>query len=260
MTASCSSVREHLGAYVDGELRPGDRSLVAAHLADCGDCQSALQSIRDLGDLLRARSAAAPEPGDLAGLAAGVISRARAEESQSWRSLLQRGMEDWHWALIGAGSLAAAVVSVLIAAAICAFGPRPARDDSLAALLNNLQTPAGTLLMIATPVGRDQVPMLMQFDNGEPAVAYSAPAVLPAGFAGPSGNDLAVALAQAVVGKDGRMSDLRTMSQRDRMQTEALLQEIQRLRAVPMASWSGRRVNIQKLGFFTNTQVTGKAL
>ena len=73
--------------------------------------------------------------------------------------------------------------------------------------------------------------------------------------------DLALALSKAVIGKDGRMSDIRSMSKSDREQTEALWQEIQRLRsAPPAASWSGRRVNVQKLGFFTNTNVTANAM
>lgn len=260
MTASCARLHKHLGAYLDGELKPTDRLFVSRHLVNCEGCRDTLQGLRDVGEVLRAHLPATPEPTDLSGLAAGVVSRARAEESQSWRLMVQRGFEDWHWALIGAGSLGAAVVSVLVVAAICVFGPRSEREDSLAALLNNLQTPAGTLLMIATPIGRDQVPMLMQFDSGAPAAEYAMPAMLPEGFSGPSGSDLALALAQAVVGPDGRMSDLRSMSQSDRKQTEALLLEIRRLHAVPLASWSGRRVSIQKLGFFTKTQVTAKAL
>lgn len=259
MSASCARVHKHLGAYLDGELKPADRLFVSRHLVNCEACRDALQALRNLGDLLRAHLPAAVEAADLSGLAAGVVSRARAEESQSWRSLLHRGVEDWHWALIGAGSFGAAVVSVFIVAAICVFGPRAEREDSLAALLNNLQAPSGRLLMIATPIGRDQVPMLMEFVSGMPAGDEVLPA-LPEGFSGPSGSDLALALAQAVVRPDGRLSDFRSMSQSDRTQTEALLLEIRRLRAVPLASWSGRRVSIQKLGFFTKTQVTGKAL
>lgn len=260
MSTFCESVREQLGAYVDGELDPADRAIVSSHLDMCARCSDAVEAIREIGDRLRQHEPVLPEPRPLASLAASTIGRVRAEESQSWRMLLRRGVEDWHWALVGGGAFSAAVVSVLVAAAICAFGPRPEREDSLAALLNNLQATNGTLFMIATPIGPDQVPILMQVDNGEASVIDGVSATLPIGFSVPSGDDLALALSDAVVGKDGRMSDPRLMSQSARQQTDALWLEIQRLRTQPAASWSGRQVKVQKLGFVTNTSVSAKAL
>jgi hypothetical protein len=261
MTTTCGEIRDQLSAYVDGELEAADRHVVSNHLASCAECHDAADAFREIGDLLRRPPASRlPLASELNGLAAGVIIRARAEESQSWHALATRACEDWHWPLAGAGALAAAVFSLVVVWAICSFSPQPAREDSLAALLNNLQAPAGRLLIIATPIGRDQVPVLMQFDAGEGDADIPVLASLPDGFGGPSGNDLALALSEAVVGRDGRLSDLRTMSTIDRKKTEALLDDIQRLRAVPFASWSGRRVNIQKLEFVTNTNVVGKDL
>src|SRR5205823_5721074 len=96
----------------------------------------------------------------------------------------------------------------------------------LAALLTNLGTPAGTLVMIATPVvGRDQHPVIMQYDSGEPHEGGAALAMLPEGFSGPSGDALVLALSEAVVQADGRMRDLRSMSLLDRQRTETLLDQ-----------------------------------
>jgi hypothetical protein len=69
--------------------------------------------------------------------------------------------------------------------------------------------------MMAVRIGRDQVPMLMQFDNGDDASGGGGgPMTLPDGFSGPSEGDLVLALSAAVVSADGRMSDLRLMSRR----------------------------------------------
>jgi anti-sigma factor RsiW len=259
MTIGCVRVRESLGAYVDGELGAADRMVVAQHLSACPACADEQQDIRAVGEALRTGTLALPYGVNLQGLASGVISRTRAEDAQSWRALLGRASQDWHWALVGAGSLVAAVASILLVAAICGLGPRPDREDSLAAMLNNLRTPAGTLLIMAAPAWPDQAPMLLQFDNGE-AGGSAEPAAVPAGFSSPSGSDLALALSLAVVGPDGRMSDLQSMSQLRRQHAEALLDDIQKLRMSPPVAWSGRPVSILKLGFVTNTNVSGKAL
>jgi hypothetical protein len=260
MTTACSGIRDFLGAYVDGELGFADRMIVSQHLAACPACADEHQGMRYVGDALREGIATLPDYSvRLHGLASGIISRTRAEDAQSWRAVLGRASEDWHWAFVGAGSLVAAVVSILLVSAICGLGPRPDREDSLAAMLTNLQRPVGTLWIFAAPAGPGQAPMLLQFDNGEVG-GNSEPAAVPAGFSSPSGNDLALALSQAVVGPDGRLSELRSMSEPRRQQAEALLDDIQKLRVTRPVSWSGRPVGILKLGFVTNTNVSAKAL
>ena len=259
MMTPCARIREHLSAYVDGELERADRLVVSQHLTVCASCEEVQQAIRYIGEGLRAGARPASQDLNLQGLAAGIISRTSAEESQSWRAWFTRAVEDWHWALAGAGSLVMAAASILLVAAICGLGPGPIREDSLAAMLNNLHTPAGTLLIIATPAGPDQVPLLLQFDNGE-AGNTSEPAELPAGFSSPSGSALALELLQALEGPDGRMYELSSMSRPLREHAEALMDDIQRVRTAPQVSWSGRRISIQKMGFVTNTSVSGKAL
>ena len=263
MTSACAHVRRDLGAFVDGELTGAKRLGVSQHLSTCGECADAHRTMQILGEVLRGSVRFGAPRVDLTGLADGVISRVRAEQAQSWRAMFDRAVEDWHWALVGAGSVAAACVSLLFVSVICWLGPKAEAEDSLAAMLNNLGTPAGTLLIMATPVGSDQNPMLMQFDSGEAGAPAGEAAVVPAGFAGPSRDDLVIALSEAMVNSDGRMRDLGSMSRLDRRRAEGFLHELEleRRRSVPLAaSWSGRRVSIQKLGLVTNTSVTGKAL
>lgn len=262
MTSACSRLREHLSAYVDGELDAADRHEVSEHVATCTGCSQVLLDLRSLGDLVRSRQAPASEPALFAGLAGGVISRTRAEEAQSWPALLRRATGDWHWAVTGLGALSAALISIVIVAAVCDVNPRRESDDSLAALLNNLQRPGGTLFILASPVGPDQAPLLMQF-NGRRGTATTPVADFqppPAGFSGPTGSDLALALSEALVRPDGHVGDLRSMSQHDRRQTEAILGEIHRLRGAPLSAWSGQRVSVHRIVFVTNAHVSGKAL
>jgi hypothetical protein len=255
----CVRVRHDLDAFVDGELGGAHRLLVADHLASCAECAQEEHAIRSLGDRLRSALPAATAP-QLAGLAGGVTSRVRAEQAQSWPATLQRGLEDWHWVLVGAGSLASGCLSVAFLSALLWFGGSPPRDDSLEALLNNLVTPAGTLIMLASPVGSNRDSMVMQFDPTAMGPESGGPVVVPNGFSGPSELDLVRALADTMVTHDGRMSDLRAMSQPERKRAEALLDEIQRVRDVAPTPWSGSQVSVRQLGLVTNIVCTGKAL
>jgi Putative zinc-finger len=259
MTTGCTGIQDRLNAYLDGELDGAGRLLVSQHLEACARCGEVLAELRAVGDLLRARASRELPRVDFAGLAPGVISRTRAEDLQSWRTVLRRATGDWHWALVAGGSVCAALVSLLVVSAVCDVSPRRERADSLAALLNSLRTPAGTFYILATPVGPSQGQVLMRFESDGTIGDVDQPVALPTGFTGPSTGDLVYALSKAVVRPDGRVSDLRSMSRRDRQNTEAILGEIQRLRLAPLGAWSGQ-LNIQRFGLVTNTWVMGKAL
>ena len=259
MMTDCVQVRERLSAYLDGELDGVGRLAVSRHLGGCRACGDVLADLREVGELLRSYAPRARRPVDLSGLASGVISRTSAEDSQSWRAVLREATGDWHWALVAAGSLCAAVVSLFVVAAVCAVSPHRERSDSLAALLNSLQTPAGTFYVLATPVGSDEAQVLMRYDDGVFGTG-DEPAALPSGFTGPTAGDLAYALSEAVVRPDGRVSELRSMSRRDRQNTEAILGEMQRLRTAALLPWYVQLVNIRRFALVTNTRVMGKAL
>lgn len=58
---TCNTVREQLGAYVDGEIAPEFRAEIGHHVASCPDCAGELAELHDLADALsRPQIAAVP--------------------------------------------------------------------------------------------------------------------------------------------------------------------------------------------------------
>lgn len=137
---SCVAVQNHLNAFADGELRGDVLRAVSQHIEACRRCATRVDEISELGNLLRecvAVETDVNEPPDLAGLADGVVSRIRAEDHESWRSMVERATDDLHWVMVGVGSVAAAFVSALIVSVVVQSGVGQ-RADSLAAMLNTL--------------------------------------------------------------------------------------------------------------------------
>jgi len=62
---NCDQARPLLGAFHDGELEPGLRAAVEAHVAGCDACARALARHRALGDTLRAHVSGAEAPAAL---------------------------------------------------------------------------------------------------------------------------------------------------------------------------------------------------
>ena len=132
----CALVRDQLEAFVDGELNGADRLEVAQHVQSCASCARAVEELSIVGDALRESAESLEAPvGELSGLAAGVISRARAEAAMSWEGRVRRASEDWHWLVVVSGAVAASLLCFLALSALLAFGPEPGRRDSLATSL-----------------------------------------------------------------------------------------------------------------------------
>jgi hypothetical protein len=213
--ASCD-VRALLGAFVDGELPGVERLRVSTHLDTCEDCTRELDEITSVGGALRHAAAHRQAP-ELSGLAAGVVARVRAESAQSWRGLLDRAVQDWRWALVGAGSLAATFVSTLLVSAIVWEGPARQKDDSLAARMRNLGSNSGVMMVVA----RDQDGPLqaMMFDNGRPQA--SAPPFRPS-------TEVFLAKLADVMTRIGSNTNMAaaSMAEADRLEAQALMDEI----------------------------------
>jgi len=250
-----------LDAFVDGALSGADRLRVSQHLASCPACAEAAEALTNLGESLREAATATSTPAELDGLAGGVISRVRAERAQSWRGFLDRLVDDWHYAIVGAGAVSAAFISIGLVSLMLEFGPMPERDDSLAALIANLNSPAGTLFVEATPIsGKDRSSILMQVDNdlSEPDEEWSAGDV-PVVLRYASEQELVGALTD-VMTRNGRLLELRSMSEQQRRYTEALLDTIGRLRSGQTAFNSTGSLNVHSLWLVTNTGVTAKGI
>jgi hypothetical protein len=254
----CAGVRARLGAFVDGELKGVEMILVSKHLDTCADCSQEVESLQELGDLLRASSTVELPP-QIDGLAGGVISRIGAESAVSWRALVNRAFDSWHWALVGCGSLVATFITTSFVGAVLTFGPAPSRADSLSALITNLGTPAGLLFVYATPAERGADPLLMQFDNGEPdASAPMAALASPWAARQATEREMVEALA-GIVTPRGRWVGLEAMPPADRRYAELLFDEINRLRMNdPMLG--AVRVNVHEVRLVTSTSVSAKGL
>lgn len=255
MTATaCNQVRENLGGYVDHEL-PGTAMLaISRHVSGCQDCASEAQALRDLGDSLRGAAVHVSRAVEFGGLASGVVSRVRAEQANSWTAIFHRAVEDWHWALVGFGAVSAAFVSVLFVSMLLLLGPTPQRDDSLAGQLNHLSSSAGTIFLLTT--GDDKNSSVVEFADGG---VQQAARVMPAQFSMPSESDLVAQLNSSLVTRDGRIIDVRTMSEPERQRTVALLDQMKRMRtAAPRGA--ADTILVHKIGLVASLSVSAKAL
>ena len=100
---------ELLSAFLDDELTPDERTLVATHLDECADCRSELAMVEVARSAVRSLPLLEPPPGLIPGI--GVPRRSFS---------LRRA---WVWATSGAVAVALAVV-----VAVAPGAPAPAFD------------------------------------------------------------------------------------------------------------------------------------
>lgn len=254
----CPGYRRDLEAFVDGEL-DGARMLRASrHLDECKACAGAVAEIQAVGRTLRGASPDLP-PQLFAALAASVVSRTRAETAESWQTWVLRGCTDWHWAIVGAGSIAATLVSTSLLSVVLAFGPAPQREDSLSALMTDLGTSPGYLFVYASPTGESagQDVVMLQVENGrEKAPPLVSDLVVSQANRTASEAQLALHL-QQVITRAGRIVSLDQLEPQQRKTAEALLDEILRLSA-GRRSPVGHSYNVHEMRLVTSTGVSAK--
>jgi len=168
---TCAAVRPHLEAFADGELRGDTLRRVAQHLESCVTCESVIEDVRGVGEILRGDQAAELDLTALAGLADGVVSRVRAEDRESWRGKFERATDDLHWILVGAGSLASAFLTALSVTVVMQSAVVQ-RADSLASVLNTM-TDLPPQLGHATIVPSSIAPDSIVGANGEGDVEFA---------------------------------------------------------------------------------------
>lgn len=97
-------LRQHLSAYLDDELLPGEAAKVRRHLAECPACAAELEELRAVRALLRRLSPPPVPEGFLEGLRARLAAEAATGRRAWWRPVL----------VPRPAVLVAAVVAVLI--------------------------------------------------------------------------------------------------------------------------------------------------
>jgi hypothetical protein len=247
---SCESVRPHLGAFVDDELTGRERLQVVSHLERCPTCGAEAEDLRGLGAVLRSTASAEPFPA-FAGLASGVIGRVRAERAQSWRAVFERAVGDWHWVVVGAGSVFATTITTSVVWLVLLFGPAPVREDSLAALLTNLSTSPGSMFLIVSPKADAKRLTLMQISDA--ASSRHVPATTRM-----SERELVDALAFRLE-QTGWRGQLHSMTADQRRHVESLLDDISRPRLAEPALF-GPQITVRQVHLVTETSVTAKGL
>jgi len=246
--SQCAVYRSDLAAFVDGELTGAERLRVSGHLEQCPACAVEAERVQNIGTLLRTAAREATGLPAMNGLASGVVARVRAEATYSWRAVLGRGFDDWHWFIVGGGSVAATFVSMLLATAMLVFGSAPIQQDSLAGLMSSLETQSGTLLV---EVGGANSGPVMQVDSG----ASSKVIVMPTGL-GLSEPELVSLFMSLIVSKAGRIVSLAEMPAGERRNAEALLQSIGDYREGRAGPNARGRLDVLRIRLLATTEVS----
>ena len=246
MSGACLQIIRSLGAYVDDELPGAERILVSEHLEDCRHCASELESLSGIGQALRLASKSANADHMLAGLASGVTSRIRAEQSQSWAATWNRIFDDWHWVGIGVGAVAGALVTLVAASSMLVTSVNQ---------LEQMNARAGTLYLIALPQDGRGEGILLEFEESLGTARPDTRVAMPASL-GWQAERLLVAALDEKLGNSGQPSSLRHMSKSDREDILALLKEISDFRYIEPARRPGGLTNVSGMHLEIVTSVT----
>jgi hypothetical protein len=119
---TCEELQVRLTALSLGELEPAEAATAREHIAQCGDCASAVLLDRQLTALLRASAVPAPEP-----VRGSVLAALRAEAAGAGPAA--RPARRRHWLALGVAALAAAAVLAIAVLLV----PAPDAGSALAA-------------------------------------------------------------------------------------------------------------------------------
>jgi hypothetical protein len=254
MSDACLHVRGLLDEYLHEELSGAQRMSVSDHLKWCVECADESRALRGLGDALRLSAVPTVSMDALAGLAGGVTSRVKAEDSQSWTASWNRVFEDWHWVAVGLGAVTAAMAMFTLASLML---------YSSVSQLMQMNARAGTLYLIALPEGGRGEPVVMQYEESLSAsVSNSSKAdslAMPASFGWQAERALVAAL-DNTLSRSRRTSNLRDLSLDDREEILALLKEISRIRYLEPARRPGGLTNVSGMHLVMTTSVVASGI
>jgi len=211
----CEYAREHLGAFVDGELAVAEQVAVESHLRWCRTCAARVEDVRLIGDSIRTGSA---QPLDreetqvINDLHADVLMRIRTEQELSLASRMRDMFADMRlfWPAVGATAAVALCVGVAFSVLLLATRERP---ESLAAMIDSLSNPGSERNPLRPGNTARHNSLCECYIDSNRAGGISIPRVLDdgAGFEGIANEDAMFAVA-AVVTRDGRVSNYEVLS------------------------------------------------
>jgi hypothetical protein len=211
----CEYAREHLEAFLDGELAVTEQVAVESHLRWCRTCAARVEDVRLIGDSIRSGSS---QPLDreetrvVSDLHAHVLMRIRTERELSFGSRLRDMFTDMRlfWPAVGATAAVLLCVGVAFSVLLLATRERP---ESLAAMIDSLSNP-GTERNPMKPGNTARYNTLCEcYLDSNRSGGISIPRVLDDGsmFEGIANEDAMFAVA-AVVTRDGRVSNYEVLS------------------------------------------------
>jgi putative zinc finger protein len=241
----CDRVREHLEAFVDGELTLDEQVVIESHLQACVSCRLGASELAEIGHALRdvpAPATASPhEPGRITSI---ILERVRLEQQLSFGGQLRHLFGDMHLVWAGLGATVAVVICVYASAGVLHAASRE-RPDSLAGLIDYLANP-----------GSNANPVRLNDNMSVPRAFLAAdPSVFPIEDA-----ELAVA---AVVTREGRVQNLELVDeQAGALQVKpdvilAMLDAAARARFEP-ARAGGSPVAVSMVWVLSTTTVKGR--
>jgi len=249
ITADCDSIRDHLDAFVDGELRGQELLHVSGHVDACRRCGEEVDTRRTLGGMIRESVADGYHHPIPTGLSAGVVARVRAESYFSWRGVLTRGFDDWHWVLVGGGAVSATFLSMLLCSAILLFGTARLQAGSLSSLGTTLKNSSGSLYAEVSREGAERQVVLVRLGD-----ATGSWTPFPTDWGASQQQQLVEALGQVLV-RHGSLVELKSMPEQERRYARWLLDRIaDGCRSAPELSSMGP-LTVYRLHLVTNTDV-----
>jgi hypothetical protein len=207
----CEYAREHLDAFVDGELSVDEQVAVESHLRWCRTCAARIEDLQLIGDAIRLGSLA-PHADDedartISDLQSTVLIRVRAEEELSFGARFRDMFTDMRllWPALGATS--AVTVGLALALSVL-HSTTLERPESLATMLESLSDPGGDRnpLMPGNTARYDK--LFLRYVDSDRAGGISMPRALDDGasFESIPEQDATFAVA-AVVSRDGRIAN-----------------------------------------------------
>ena len=144
----CDFAREHLDAFVDGELGVADQVAVESHLRWCRTCAARIEDLRLIGDSIRFGSPAQPRARDESGAVslvhASVLMRIRTERELAFQARFRDMFADMRLLWPAIGATVAVMICVGVALGVLQLASRE-RPESLARMIDTLSSPGSEL-------------------------------------------------------------------------------------------------------------------
>src|SRR5262245_42383407 len=214
----CEYAREHLDAFVDGELPVAEQVAVESHLRWCRPCAARVEDLRLIGDSILVGSPAHPLADDetraMSDVHASLLMRVRTEQALSLGARVRDMVTDMRlfWPALGASMAVLVCLSVAYGVLQIASHERP---ESLATMIDSLSNP-GTERNPLRPGNTARYDELFGvYIDSNRSGGISMPRVLPiddgAVFESIPDREAMFAVA-AVVTRDGRLTNYELLS------------------------------------------------